>query len=149
MQNPDLEPPVNPLPPAVVLVFLALAGVEAGLSLGEAGMIGGPGAVGWRLGLVRDFGFSGQVFDWMLANQRWPLSEVKRFVTFPIVHLGFTHALFAMVLLLALGKMVAEAMGQLAFLVIFVLSGVGGAVIYGVLLDDTTWIAGPIPMFTG
>ena len=36
MQDPDLESPVNPLPPLVVLVFLALAGVEAGLSLGEA-----------------------------------------------------------------------------------------------------------------
>ena len=124
MQDPDIQPPVNPLPPAVILMFLAIAGVEAGLTLGEAGLIGGPGAVGWRLGLIRDFAFSGEIFDWMLANGQWPLSEVRRLVTYPFVHLGFTHGLFAMVLLLALGKMVAEVMGQVAFVAIFILSGV-------------------------
>ncbi len=46
MQDPDFHPPVNPLPPVVILLFLAIAGIEAGLSLGEAGMIGGPGAIG-------------------------------------------------------------------------------------------------------
>ncbi len=145
MKDPDLESPVNPLPPAVVLVFLAIAGVEAGLSLGEAGLIGGPGAVGWRLGLIRDHGFSGQIFDWMLANGRWPLQELARLVTYPFIHLGFTHALFGMVLLLALGKMVSEAMGQVAFLVIFFLSGVGGAALYALLLNDPVWLAGAYP----
>jgi membrane associated rhomboid family serine protease len=131
MQDPNLEPPVNPLPPMVVLFFLAIAGIEGGLTLGEANMIGGPGAIGWRLGLVRDFGFSGEIFDWMF------------------VHLGFTHALFAMVLLLALGKMVAETMGQFVFTAIFVVSGLGGAVIYGLLLDDRVWMAGAYPSVYG
>lgn len=145
MQDPDIQPPVNPLPPAVILMFLAIAGIEAGLTLGEAGLIGGPGAVGWRLGLIRDFAFSGEIFDWMLANGQWPMTEVRRLVTYPFVHLGFTHGLFAMVLLLALGKMVAEVMGQLAFVAIFILSGVGGAVIYALLLDDPVWLAGAYP----
>lgn len=149
MQDPNLEPPMNPLPPMVWLVFLAIAGVEAGLSLGEAGMIGGPGAIGWRLGFVRDYGFSGQIFDWMVANGQWPMAELRRVVTYPFVHLGFTHALFAMVLLLALGKLVAEGMGQLVFLAIFVVSGVGGAVIYGLLLDDPVWMVGAYPSVYG
>ena len=149
MQAPDFEPPVNPLPPAVIVVFLAIAGVEAGLSLGEAGMIGGPGAVGWRLGLIRDYGFSGQIFDWMLANGRWPLTELMRMITYPFVHLGFTHSLFAIVLLLALGKLVAEAMGQLAFVIIFVLSGMGGAVLYALLLNDPSWLVGAYPAVYG
>lgn len=149
MQAPDFEPPVNPLPPAVILVFLAIAGVEAGLSLGEAGMIGGPGAVGWRLGLIRDYGFSGQIFDWMLANGRWPPAEMLRVITYPFVHLGFTHSLFAIVLLLALGKLVAEAMGQVAFVVIFVLSGAGGAVLYAVLMNDPSWLVGAYPAVYG
>jgi membrane associated rhomboid family serine protease len=149
MQDPNLEPPMNPLPPMVWLVFLAIAGVEAGLSLGEAGMIGGPGAIGWRLGFVRDYGFSGQIFDWMVANGQWPMAELGRVVTYPFVHLGFTHALFAMVLLLALGKLVAEGMGQLVFLAIFVVSGVGGAVIYGLLLDDPVWMVGAYPSVYG
>ncbi len=149
MHDPDFQPPVNPLPPAVVIVFLAIAGVEAGLSLGEAGLIGGPGAVGWRLGLIRDYGFSGDIFDWMLANGQWPLGDLLRLVTYPFIHLGFASGLFAMVLLLALGKMVAEAMGQVAFLVIFFLSGVGGAVIYALLLNDPVWLTGAYPSVYG
>lgn len=149
MDNPDLEPPVNPLPPVVVVFFLAIAGMEAVLSLAEAGMIGGPGAVGWRLGLIREYGFSGQIFDWMVANGRWPLAQVQRLVTYPFLHLSFTHGLFAMVLLLALGKMVAEVMGQLAFAAVFVLSGIGGAVVYAVLLNDPVWLAGAYPNVYG
>lgn len=149
MQDPDFQPPVNPLPPIVTLTFLAIAGVEAGLSLGEAGLIGGPGAVGWRLGLIRDYGFSGQIFDWMVANGRWPYWEVARMLTYPFIHLGFTHALFAMVLLLALGKLVAESMGPVTFAGIFILSGVGGAVIYGLLLNDPTWLVGAYPSVYG
>ncbi|MFC6636495.1 rhomboid family intramembrane serine protease [Sulfitobacter sp. JBTF-M27] len=149
MQDPDFQPPVNPLPPIVTLTFLAIAGVEAGLSLGEAGILGGPGAVGWRLGLIRDYGFSGQIFDWMLANGRWPLQEVLRFFTYPFIHLGFTHALFAMVLLLALGKLVAEAMGSVVFATIFVLAGAGGAGIYALLLNESMWLAGAYPSVYG
>ena len=45
--NPDPSP-VNPLPPMVVVLFLAIVGVEAVISLGAQGVIGGPGAIGWR-----------------------------------------------------------------------------------------------------
>ena len=149
MQDPDFQPPVNPLPPAVIFLFLAMAGVEAVLSLAEAGILGGRDAIGWRLAWVREYGFSGDIFDWMLANGQWPLEHVLRFFTFPFIHLGFTHALFAVVLLLALGKLVAEVMGQVAFVAIFVLSGIGGVVIYALLLNDPTWVAGAYPNVYG
>ncbi|MFD2740266.1 rhomboid family intramembrane serine protease [Sulfitobacter aestuarii] len=149
MQDPNFQPPVNPLPPVVILLFLAMAGVEAGLSLGEAGLIGGPGAIGWRLGLIREYGFSGDIFDWMLANGQWPLMQLVRLVTYPFIHLGFTHAVFAMVLLLALGKLVAEAMGQVAVTAIFFASGIFGAVIYALLLDDPVWVSGAYPNVYG
>ncbi len=149
MEDPEFQPPVHPMPAAVTLLFLAIAGIEAGLSLAEGGIIGGPGAVGWRLALVRDYGFSGDVFDWMVTNGRYPLSELGRVVSYAFVHLGFTHALFAMVLLLALGKMVAEAMGQLAFLTIFFLSGILGAVIYALILNDPIWLVGAYPNVYG
>ena len=57
--------PVNPLPPIVLVLFLAIFGIEAMLAAGEAGIVGGPAAVGWRLAVIRDYGFSPQVFDWM------------------------------------------------------------------------------------
>lgn len=142
---PEIEPPVNPLPPAVLILFLVMAGVEAVLSLAEAGLVGGPEAVGWRLELIRSYGFSGQIFDWMLANGHWPLEGVIRLVTYPFLHLGITHGIFAMVLLLALGKMVAEVLGQLAFVAIFAVSSVGAALLYAVLLNDPTWLSGAYP----
>ena len=37
-----------------------------------------------------------------------PLEGLPRLVTYPLVHGSFTHALFAVVMLLALGKMVGE-----------------------------------------
>ena len=131
------------------LLFLALAGIEVVLSLAEAGIIGGPAAVGWRLALIRDFGFSGDVFDWMVANMQFPLRDLSRVVSYSFIHLGFTHAIFACVLLLALGKMVAEAMGQVAFLAIFFVSGIFGAVVYALVLDDPVWLVGAYPSVYG
>lgn len=145
MQEPDLEPPVNPIPAAVVLVFLAIALTEGALMLGEAGLIGGPGAVGWRLALIRDYGFSDQIFNQMLAQGFWPWEGVIRFFTYPFVNQSFTAGLFAMVLLLALGKMVAEAMGQLVFLVLFFACTAAGALAYGLLLDERVWLVGAFP----
>lgn len=149
MHDPDFQPPVNPMPPVVVVFFLAIAGVEAVLSLAEAGLIGGRAGIGWRISLMERYGFSGNVFDWMLANRQWPLQDVLRLLTYPFLHQSFTQGLFAMVLLLALGKMVAEAMGQVAFAVIFVLSGVGGAVIYALLLNDRMLLIGAYPPVYG
>ena len=78
--------PVNPLPPVVLALFFAIAGVEVLFAVGEAGFVGGPEAIGWRLNAIRDYGFSGSVFDWMIEQGRWPLEHVMRFVTYPFVH---------------------------------------------------------------
>ncbi len=147
--NPDLESPFNKMPVVVVVLFLIMAGVEAVLSLGEAGLVGGPEAIGWRLALVRDWGFSGDLFDAMLAQRQFPPEHLARFVTYPFIHLSFTHALLAIVLMLALGKMAAEVMGPLAMLALFVLSGIGGALAYALLLDDPVWLVGAYPSVYG
>lgn len=148
-QEPGFEPPFNTLPVVVVILFLIIAGIEATLALGEAGMMGGPQAIGWRLALVRDWGFSGDIFDAMLAQGYWSWKNLARFVTYPFIHLSFTHALIAVVLMLALGKMAAEVMGQFAMLALFVLSGVVGALAYALLLDDPVWLVGAYPAVYG
>lgn len=140
---------VNPLPPAVAALFLVLMGIEVVFLLANKGVIGGPEGVGFRNAAIQTYAFSDRVFNWMLETGRWPTEHLVRFVSYPFVHAGFTHALFAGVLLLAMGKMVAEAMGQLAFLVIFVLSGIVGALAYGVLLDDPVWLTGAFPPVYG
>ncbi len=145
---PHEEAPVNPLPPVVVGLFLVLLGMEGMFSLGEAGLVGGAQAVGWRTGWITQFGFSGAAFDWMVVNGQWPSEHLVRFVSYPFLHGSFYHSVFAMVILLAMGKVVGEALGTLAFLVIFFVSSVTGAIGFGLLSDDP-WLIGAYPPVYG
>jgi membrane associated rhomboid family serine protease len=140
---------VNPLPPAVLALFVAIIGIEAAFTLGARGILGGPDAVGWRLAAIQSYAFSGDIFDWMLANGIWPAEHLLRFVSYPFVHAGFTHALFAGVILLAMGKMTAEKFGQAAMLIVFFASGIGGALVYALLLDDPVPLMGAFPSVYG
>lgn len=136
--------PVNPLPPAVWLLFIALAIPELIFSAGEAGLAGGPGAVGWRLNALNTFSFSGDAFDFMVENGRLLPEHLMRFVTYPFVFASFTSALFAGVILLAMGKMVGEVLGGWAVVLMFFLSGIFGALVFG-LVTNEPWLVGAYP----
>lgn len=136
--------PVNPLPPAVWLLFIALAIPELSFSAGEAGLAGGPGAVGWRLNALNTFSFSGDAFDFMVENGRLLPEHLMRFVTYPFVFASFTSALFAGVILLAMGKMVGEVLGGWAVVLMFFLSGIFGALVFG-LVTNEPWLVGAYP----
>lgn len=140
---------VNPLPPVVAALFLIIMGIELAFFLGARGIVGGPGAVGWRLSAIQTYAFSGEIFDWMWQNARWPLEHLFRFVSYPFVHASFTHALFVGVFVLAMGKLVGEVFGSLAMLAIFLVSAVGGALVYAVLLDDPMPLVGGFPAVYG
>jgi rhomboid protease GluP len=133
--------PVNPVPAVVVALFVAIMGIEAAFQLGEQGLAGGPQAVGWRIAMIGDYGFSPAVWERVAVAGDWSLAMLRRFVTYPFLHGSFTHALFAGVLLLALGKFVGEGMGQGAVLAVMAAAAVGGAVVYGVV------VAGNVPLF--
>ncbi|MEX0310273.1 MAG: rhomboid family intramembrane serine protease [Tateyamaria sp.] len=140
--------PVNPLPPAVWLLFVAVALPELAFSMGEAGLIGGPAAVGWRLQALNDYAFSREAFDYMLSNGILLPEHMLRFLTYPFVHGTFTSTLFAGVILLAMGKMVGEVMGGWAVILLFVLCGVFGALVFA-LLTDQAWLLGAYPSVYG
>lgn len=140
--------PVNPLPPTVWLLFIALALPELIFSAGEGGLAGGAGAVGWRLNALNDYAFSNEAFDFMLANGRLLPEHLIRFVTYPFVFGSFTSALFAGVILLAMGKMVGEVLGGFAVILMFVLCGVFGALMFG-LITDEPWLVGAYPSVYG
>jgi membrane associated rhomboid family serine protease len=141
--------PLNPLPWVVWVLVLPIVAVEALLSLGTRGLIGGPGAVGWRLAAIQDYAFSGTVFDWMLQTGRFPPQHVMRFVTYPFVHGNVTHAIFVVVFILALGKMVGEVFRPWAVLLVFFGSAITGALAYGLLLDDPRPLIGGYPAVYG
>ncbi|WP_299727438.1 rhomboid family intramembrane serine protease [uncultured Tateyamaria sp.] len=140
--------PVNPLPPAVWLLFLALALPELIFSAGEAGLAGGAGAVGWRLNALNTFSFSGDAFDFMVENARLLPEHMMRFVTYPFVFGSFTSSLFAGVILLAMGKMVGEVLGGWAVVLMFFLSGIFGALVFG-LVTNEPWLVGAYPCVYG
>jgi len=146
--NPNPSP-VNSLPPAVVALVLVIMGIEATFSLGARGIIGGPGAVGWRLEALQVYGFSSEIFWWMWETGHWPAEHLIRFISYAFVHGAFTQALFVCVFVLAMGKMVGEVFGDLAMVVIFLLSGIGGALGYAVLVNAQFPLFGGFPAVYG
>ena len=142
-------PPFNPVPPVVWVFVLAIAGVELLLQAAENGFVGGPGGIGWRLEAFTRFAFFDTAFAWMIESGRFPLEHMQRFITYGFVHGNFTHAIFAVVMLLAIGKMVAEVFSALAFVVIFVASSVIGALAYGLFLDTNIPLLGAFPAVYG
>lgn len=149
MNGSPQTPAVNPLPPVVVALFLILMGIELAFQAGERGLAGGPTAIGWRLGALQSYAFSGDIFDWMWETGRWPAEHMIRFVSYPFVHASFTQALFAGVILLAMGKMVGETFGTAAMLVIFFAAGIGGALVYAVVLNSALPLFGAFPPIYG
>ncbi len=149
MRRQHYTPALNPLPPVVAALFLFIIGLEAIFALGARGLVGGPGAVGWRLEAVQTYAFSSDILAWMWQTGRWPVEHLMRFVTYPFVHASFTQALFVGVFLLAMGKMVAEVFGGLAMLAVFVLSGIGGALAYALLVDESYPLIGGFPSVYG
>lgn len=149
MSSSHDESPLNPLPPVVVALALLIFGIELVFQAGARGFIGGPDAIGWRLGAMQDYSFSGPIFDWMIQTGRMPGEHMMRFVTYPFVHFNFTHSIMVLVFLLALGKMVGEVFGTFAVLLVFFTSAVVGALAYALIANDPQPLIGGYPAVYG
>jgi membrane associated rhomboid family serine protease len=134
-QDPN-APPVNPLPPVVWILALPLIAMELVLSLAEGGLIGGAQGIGWRLQAVERFAAFPELLKHQWETGGYPLAELYRLVSYPLVHGSATHAIFAVVMLLALGKWVAEVFRWWAVLVVVLGSAAVGALAYGLLIPD-------------
>ena len=145
MHHPDHNAsPFNAVPPVAVIAALAMAGIEVALNAGAQGMVGGPGAVGWRIAALERFAFSGPLFRWMLDDSaRITAGGLFRLVSYPFVHGSFTHMLFSVVITLALGKFVGEVFRSAALVAIWLVATVVAAVAYAYL--TTT----PAPLYGG
>lgn len=145
----DNASPLNHIPTAVVLVAMVLGAVELVLQAGVYGLVGGPDAVGWRLGAVHDFGFFSAVLAWMIDTGTYPWRDVLRTITYPFISASFGSLIFAFVLVLAIGKMVAEMFSQIAFLLIFFASTITGALAYGLAVETNVPLIGAYPAAYG
>lgn len=143
--------PLNPLPVLVWLVLLAMIGIELALWLGGRGLIGGPEAVGWRLGALQRYGFSTGLQAWMLENLRFPMLHLIRYAAYSFVHTAPLHAFFVVILIAALGKAYGDAQGGLRLLLLMFLPPVLGAAFFGLVLGEHElgWLFGGMPMVFG
>ena len=141
--------PVNPLPPIIVALSLAIFAVAVIFQVGSAGLVGGPEATGWRIAALEKYGFYQPLFNWMVENRTIRWDYAYRFFTYPFVHGSFTHMVFAVVFILALGKMVGEIFSAWAMLVIFFGASLVGAVAYGLAWDTRIMLFGAYPAAYG
>ena len=150
MQDEDFSQPLfNALPPAVVALALAIFAVEVFFYVAEAGFIGGQEAIGWRVWAVRELGFFAPLIPWMIETGNWAPEHLVRFVSYLFLHWGFTSAVFSVVLLLALGKMVGEVFGNAAVLIVFFACGIFGALIFAGLTGSERPLVGAYPSVYG
>lgn len=141
--------PINALPPVVVILALAIFGIEVVLSLADFGLLGGQNGIGWRINAIADYGFSPRVWEYTILQGSRDPDLWRRFLTYAFVHATFTHALFASALLLALGKFVGEAVHYAAFLALFIASSVVGAFVFGWVVTPNLTLVGAYPSIYG
>jgi len=148
MENHNVSP-FHALPPVVVALAVVIGGLELMFQAATMGFLGGQGGIGWRLAAIQDFGLFRQITDAMLEAGLFPAEHMVRFITYPLIHGGFVHAAFVVVFILAIGKMVAEVFSPLAFLAVFVVSGVAGAIGFVTLIDSDYPLIGGYPAVYG
>ncbi len=141
--------PINQLPAVVWLLALPVVAMEIVLFLGQRGLAGGAEAVGWRLDALQRFAFSPGALRAMWEAGYWPPQEAMRFVTYPFVHGGLTQALFAGVIILALGKFVGEVFRPWALILVFFASAIAGALAYAAIPGVTAALFGAFPAAYG
>ena len=142
-------PPLNPLPMVVWLIALPIIAMEVALGLGARGLVGGAQGVGWRIDAIQRFAFSPEYLRDMMATGQYPLDGLARLVTYPLVHGNFMHAVFVVVMLLALGKMVGEIFRWWAVVLVFFGSAAIGAFVYAIVPGIQTALIGGFPAVYG
>lgn len=137
--------PFNNLPIASVIIAMVMAAVEIVLQAADLGLVGGANGVGWRLAAFQDYAFFGSIWDQMWDLSLYPTEHLIRFVTYPFLHGSFFHAAFAIVIVLAIGKVVGEVFNTIAFFAIFFASSILGALVFAVITDAQVPLIGGYP----
>lgn len=150
MDQDHSAPPLNPLPPIIWLLALPMIAMEVVLVLAENGLVGGAQGFSWRLHAVERFGLFPELLKHQWETGGYPLEELHRLVSYVVVHGSFTHAVFAVVMLLALGKMVGEVFRWWGVLVVFLGAAAVGGAAYGLLVSGLrTQLIGAFPAVYG
>ncbi len=119
MYSDPNAPPFNPLPWIVWVLTLPMVAVELVLNMAQRGMIGGAEGAGWRITAFQAVGVIPAYIRERFAVGDFSAEVLVRFVAYPFVHYGVGDALIAIVMLLAMGKMVGEVFRPWAVAAVF------------------------------
>lgn len=142
-------PPLNPLPPVVWALALPMIAMELVLNAGSNGLVGGPGAIGWRVQAMQTLAFAPDYLRQMISLHHYPVDGLWRLVSYPFVHTDVTQALFVVVIFLALGKFVGEVFRWWALLSVFAVAAIAGALAYTLVPTAHTALIGGFPPVYG
>ena len=118
----------RPNAPAVLWLVGITCLPEVVFTLAGSGLIGAFGLRNWA---VVHFAFwSGLLRGWEAI---YPLQGMLMFVTYALLHGGFLHLIGNMVAVLALGGIVVARIGQQGFVILYVLTAIGGGAGYALL----------------
>lgn len=126
----QIQPPFNPLPWVVWAIVLPMVALEAAFNAAEAGLIGGAQGIGWRMAALEQYAVWPAYWRQEWQAGRLDFEVLIRFATFPFFHIGVTHALFAVVILLAMGKFVGNVFRPLALAGVYIASAAIGGLVY-------------------
>lgn len=139
-------PILSPLPWAVWLLTLGVAGVELVLWAGAHGLVNWAGSAGWRAQALVLFGISPDLQGWMWESGRYPAEGLWRYLVYGFFHLGPMQAALVVVITAALGKACAERLGSLKVLVLLLVAQTAGGVAFGLVAGPGAWLIGGYPM---
>ena len=140
------SPMLNPLPWAVWLLTLAIAGVELVLWAGAHGLVNWAGSAGWRAQALVLAGINPELQDWMLTTREAPPEHLARYIGFGFVHMGPLQAGLVVVITAALGKVCAERLGSMRVLLVLALAQAAGGFAFGLFAAPDAWLIGGYPL---
>lgn len=141
--------PLNALPAGVWLLALPMIALELVVNLGARGVVGGDDAIGWRLQALEMLAFFPDLLRDNIAIGSYAAADMLRLVSYAFVNGDLTSAVFGVVMLLALGKVVGEVFRWWALIVVFVGSAVIAALIYTAIPAMTAPLVGAFPAVYG
>ncbi len=117
------------VPPLLLALIGAMTAIELLLSAADRGLLG---ATDWRQIALIHGAFWQPVMDGT-ARPAFSGQAITMFASYAFLHGGLLHLAMNAVILLSLGKFVAQRAGQWAMLLLFLVSAVAGGLTFGLL----------------
>lgn len=121
----------NAGPPVVWTLALVFIFFELLFQLSDAGVL--QQDMRWQVYLR--LAFFDLFFEGALSGATVPFQFWTSFITHAFLHGGLLHLFMNTAIFLALGSMLAKGLGSLRFLALFVVSAIGGALLFALMSD--------------